>query len=82
MFRRWLRRRRLRIVQVQLDAESLIVGFGALAYNEAKRRARDARGLTILDANRDSGHWERVGREIARLTHRDIIDTATRYLGE
>lgn len=66
---------------IQQDAVALIAAYGASAYDEARTRAREARLGRVLDGNRPLGHWDRVRREIARQTGRQVgIDTATRYL--
>jgi hypothetical protein len=55
------------------DADSLMVGFGSSAYEVGLGQVRDA--------NRPSGHWDKVRWEIARRTDRTVgVDTSTRYL--
>jgi len=47
---------------------------------EGQTRARDERLAQVIDANRLRGHWDKVRREIAGRTGRQIgVDTATRY---
>jgi hypothetical protein len=52
--------------------------FGAGAYGEALRRAREARDR----AGAGASHWSRVAREIARRNGYVISDSATRWLQE
>jgi hypothetical protein len=66
---------------VERDAEALIASCRPCAYDEARTCARDARLGRVLDGNRPVGHWDKVRREIARLTGRQVgMDTATRYI--
>jgi len=76
----WLRRRRARAELAEADAFALMQRYGDLAYEEVRRRAREADQKTVLDGNRPPGHWARVGKIIAERTGRDFVDTATRYL--
>ena len=74
-------RRRASTSLVAEDAAALIAACGEGAYQEARSRAREERLGTVIDANRPPGHWDRVRREIARMTGRQTgPDTATRYL--
>jgi len=65
---------------VEADAATLIAGFGDCAYDEARRRGREAESGAILDGNRPEGHWHEVRRALAKQLGRDGLDTATRYL--
>jgi hypothetical protein len=68
---------------VALDANDLIRSFGDLAYEEARTRAREESLGWVLNLNRPIGHWDRVRREIARLTRKSVgLDTATRFLSK
>ena len=71
---RWLERRRDASGRVSADADALIAQFGAGAYHEARKRARDG----LARKSRDP-HWSKVRREIGRRTGRVYLDTATRY---
>jgi hypothetical protein len=53
---------------VRADADALIAGYGSSAYEQARTRAREERLRGVVDGNRPPGHWDRVRREIARLT--------------
>jgi hypothetical protein len=65
---------------VASDVNSLLRSFGDSAYDEARTRAREARLGKVFDGNRPNGHWDKVRREIARRTGRQVgLDTATRY---
>jgi hypothetical protein len=65
---------------VVADADALISAFADRAYDEARTRARDERLAKVIDANRPRGHWDKVRKEIAKRTGKQIgIDTATRY---
>jgi hypothetical protein len=55
-------RQRLRIENIDAEAEALIGYFGAEAYREARRRERGASSEAIA---RD---WNRVARAVARKT--------------
>lgn len=67
--------------RVEADAAAMIESFGDGAYEQARSRAREERLGAVIDVNRPRGHWDRVRREIARLTGRGSrADTATRYL--
>jgi hypothetical protein len=76
----FLTRNRTRSKQAAADAAALIAQFGASAYGEARRRAREASQDEVIDGNRPLGHWDRVRRVIGRKIGRDGFDTATRYL--
>lgn len=80
MLTRWLRRRREWEELAAADASVLMQRFGDLAYDEVRRRAREAEQQNVLDGNRPKGHWARVGKIIAERTGRDFVDTATRCL--
>ena len=80
MFNKWLKNRQARAELVRSDAASLLARFGDCAYEEARKRMRQAEG-SILDGNRPAGHWSLVRRRIAEETGHEIgLDTATRYL--
>src|SRR4051794_28511531 len=80
MFRRWQRYQEA-VRQARCDAATLMIGFGGAAYEEARRRAWEARQGQVADANRPPGHWDRVRAEIGKRTgRRGWVDTATRYL--
>jgi hypothetical protein len=65
---------------LESDVNSLLQAFGDSAYDEARTRAREARLGKVMDGNRPNGHWDKVRREIARRTGRQVgLDTATRY---
>lgn len=76
----FLKRRRAAWELAELDADALMKGYGDSAYDEVRRRAREADQLTVLDGNRDCDHWRRVGKIIWKRTGRTGLDTATRYL--
>jgi hypothetical protein len=77
----WLKNRRVRAELVRADAASLMARFGDCAYDEARKRMRQADEGSILDGNRPPGHWSLVRRRIADETGHEIgLDTATRYL--
>lgn len=76
----WWRNRKQTIAQTESDADQLIARFGDSAYDEARRRAHEARQGLIVDSNRSEAHWDRVRRIIGQRTGRDGRDTATRYL--
>jgi integrase/recombinase XerD len=81
MFDTWLKKRRARAELVRADAASLMVRFGDDAYEEARKRMRQANEGTILDGNRPPGHWSLVRQRIAdEIGHEIGLDTATRYL--
>jgi integrase/recombinase XerD len=81
MFDTWLKNRRARAELVRTDAASLMVRFGDDAYEEARKRMRQANEGTILDGNRPPGHWSLVRQRIAdEIGHEIGLDTATRYL--
>jgi hypothetical protein len=66
-------RQRLRIEDIDAEAEALINYFGVEAYCEARRRERGASSEAIA---RD---WGRVARAVARKTKRRTgLDAATR----
>jgi hypothetical protein len=66
-------RQRLRIENIDAEAEALIGYFGVEAYCEGRRRERGASSEAIA---RD---WGRVARALARKTKRRIgLETATR----
>jgi hypothetical protein len=48
------------------DADSLILGFGDGAYEQARTRAREERLGHVVEGNRPRGHWDRVRREILK----------------
>ena len=77
---RWWQRRMQAIEQAESDATALIARFGDSAYDEARRRAREARQGAVVDGNRIDDHWDRVRRAIGRTTGRAGLDTATRFL--
>ncbi|HEY0329867.1 MAG TPA: hypothetical protein VGC77_12295 [Rhodopseudomonas sp.] len=77
----WLKARREKAALVEADADALLCGYKELAYEEARRRAREAEHTAVVDGNRPRGHWDRVRDVIARRTGRDGLDTATRYVG-
>lgn len=65
---------------VEDDAVALIASVGASAYDEARTKAREERSRRVIDSYRPAGHWDKIRREIARRTGRQIgTDTATRY---
>jgi hypothetical protein len=65
---------------VDSDVNALLQSYGDGAYDEARTRAREARLGRVMDGNRPAGHWDKVRREIARRTGRQVgLDTATRY---
>jgi hypothetical protein len=67
-------------IRAREDASALIERYGHGAYEEARRRARDARQGLVVDGNLPNDHWDDVRREIARRTGRVIgVDTATRH---
>jgi len=80
MFSDWLRRRRARVRLAEADADALMKGYGDRAYEEVRRRAREADQQTVIDGNRDRGHWQRVSKILWKRTGRTGLDTATRYL--
>jgi hypothetical protein len=55
--------------QIERDASDLISQFGAGAYEEARKRARQQQ---LGQSNRSPGHWEAVCRAVARRTGRII----------
>lgn len=64
---------------VRDDADALAARYGGGAYEEARTRAREERLKKFIDGNRPRGHWDKVRREIARRTGKEIgLDTATR----
>jgi hypothetical protein len=76
----WARRRQAHARMVEADAGMLIAGYGDCAYDEARKRAREADSGVVLDGNRPEGYWWEVKRSIAKKLGRDGLDTATRYL--
>ena len=77
---KWLRQRRANRERLREDARALITGFGAGAYDEARRRGRETEQGKLLDQERPRSHWQLVQLEIARQTGREIgLDAATRY---
>jgi hypothetical protein len=76
----WTKRSQTRARLVEADASALIARFGDCAYDEARRRAREADSGAILDGNRPEGHWHAVKRSLSKRLGRDGLDTATRYL--
>jgi len=76
----WLERRRRRQQLAEADADTFMEGYGDRAYDEMRRRVREADQRTVIDGNRDRGHWQRVGGIIARRSGKTGLDTATRYL--
>jgi hypothetical protein len=65
---------------VAADAVALVAAFGDGAYEEARTRGREERRRSTIDANRPFGHWDKVKREIARHTGKEIgADSASRY---
>lgn len=76
----FLRERRRRREQVARDALAFIETHGASAYEAARTRARDIRRGRIIDPERPAGHRDRVRAKIGRLTKRQHVDTATRWL--
>lgn len=73
-------RKRAVLSLLESDVNSLLQAFGNGAYDEARTRAREARLGKVVDGNRPDGHWDKVRREIARRTGREVgLDTATRY---
>jgi hypothetical protein len=73
--------KRARPALIEQDADALIASYGSGAYDEARTRAREARLGRVLDGNRPVDHWDKVRREIARLTGRQVgLDTANRYI--
>jgi hypothetical protein len=64
----------------EADADAFMEKFGELAYDEARRRSREAERSTVLDGNRPHGHWALVRKIIGERQGRDGLDTATRYL--
>lgn len=80
MLFRWFERRRVRWAQAEADADALMEGYGDRACDEVRRRAREADQRTVIDGNRDRGHWQRVGKILWDRTGRTGLDTATRYL--
>jgi hypothetical protein len=76
----WTKRRQTRARMVEADAGALIAGYGDCAYDEARKRAREADRGVVLDGNRPEGHWWEVKRSIGKKFGRDGLDTATRYL--
>jgi hypothetical protein len=58
----WLRRRRENRERAEVDTGILLAGYEELAYYEARRRSREARGS---DRKADR-HWTRVALVIAR----------------
>jgi len=77
-WRRWWRGTLEQLLREQIlhDAQSLIAQFGDGAYDEARKRAIDARTRDPVDP-----HWDKVRREIGRRIGRVHLDTATRYTG-
>ena len=71
---------RLRRQQVVRDAEDFIAAYGESAYEEARELAREIRSGRVVDNDRPDGHWDRVRAKISRLTNRQYVDTATRWL--
>jgi hypothetical protein len=76
----WTKRSQTRARLAEDDASALITRFGDYAYDEARRRAREADSGAILDGNRPEGHWHAVRRSLSKRLGRDGLDTATRYL--
>jgi hypothetical protein len=76
----WTKRGQTRARLVEADASALIIRFGDYAYDEARRRGREADSGAILDGNRPDGHWHAVRRSLAKQLGRDGLDTATGYL--
>ncbi len=64
----WLRRRREFHALIEADARALIERFGEQAYTEARFRQHDA--PDVVDANRPTGHWERVKQAIRQIESR------------
>jgi hypothetical protein len=65
---------------IAADADSLIALHDEGAYDAARKRAREERLGKVVDANRPPGHWDKVRREIAKRTGREIgADAASRY---
>ncbi|GLS45569.1 hypothetical protein [Methylobacterium brachythecii] len=76
IFRRLLGRGRTKRTAAK-SAQELIAEHGGLAYQEARRRARNARSVGFGEGDR---YWSRVAREIGRLEGREIgVKTADRY---
>jgi hypothetical protein len=65
---------------VAQDTDVLMEAHGSGAYEEARTRARKARLGSVIDSNRPAGHWDKVRREIAKRTGKEIgADSASRY---
>jgi hypothetical protein len=65
---------------VGTDADALIASYGDAAYDEARTRGREERLAKVIDGNRPPGHWQKVRREIAKRTGKQIgADSGSRY---
>lgn len=76
----WIRKALKAREAARRDALALLQTYGDDAFRVARDRARDARWGSIIDADRDGHHWDRVRAHLGRRTNREKTDTATRML--